>query len=365
MPPLSKISNIFLSSLIGILSSISESIYIITGNALQEYDDKDKVHIYSINYKIKANTFTKVMNYIYLQLRFSYMIMKLKKKVSLWIFFSGGDAFLLTILTVKLLSKKVVLMLGGSFNPRREMESNKLSYILPPLRRIACHLSDNIIIYSKKLVKEWSLQKHISKISIARRHFVDFDKFRMEKKLSERDDFCGYIGILEKWKGILEFTGAIPKILEKRKDVKFSIVGDGKLRDEVKKCLDINNLNYKVKVVGWIPHDELPKYLNELKLLVLPSYTEGLPNIMLETMVCGTPVLATSVGAIPDIIKDGKTGFIMENNTSECIAKNVIRALEHPDLDRIAENARKLASNEFTYEAAVERCRKVLENFRQ
>ena len=79
-------------------------------------------------------------------------------------------------------------------------------------------------------------------------------------------------------------------------------------------------------------------------------------------MGCGTPVLATPVGAIPDVIKDGVTGFIMENNSPECIAKNIMRILEYLDLDRIVKNARKLVVREFTYEAAVERYRKILES---
>jgi len=138
-------------------------------------------------------------------------------------------------------------------------------------------------------------------------------------------------------------------------------VGDGQLCDKIKKYLDENNLNDKIKLAGWIPHEELPDYLNELKLVVLPSYTEGLPNLMLEAMACDTPVLATPVGAIPDVIKDGETGFIMENNSPECIAENVMRALEHSDLERIVGDARALVGREFTYEVAVERYRKILE----
>ena len=72
------------------------------------------------------------------------------------------------------------------------------------------------------------------------------------------------------------------------------------------------------------------------------------------------PVLATSVGAIPDVIKDEEAGFIMEDNSPECIAENVRRALEHPNLDEIVKNARKLIEEEYTYEAAVERYRTIL-----
>ena len=78
-------------------------------------------------------------------------------------------------------------------------------------------------------------------------------------------------------------------------------------------------------------------------------------------MACGTPVLATSVGGVPDLIKDGETGFIMKDNTPECVAENVIRALNGLNLNEIAKNARALVEREFTYEAAVERYRKILE----
>ena len=141
--------------------------------------------------------------------------------------------------------------------------------------------------------------------------------------------------------------------MSKRDDISFAIGGDGPLQSRVKELVNKANLNNRVRFVGWIPHDELPGYLNELKLLVLPSYTEGLPNIMLEAMACGTPVLATAVGAIPDVVKDNETGFIMENNSPDCIARNIIRALSHPNLEQIAENARALVEKEYNFEAAI------------
>lgn len=58
---------------------------------------------------------------------------------------------------------------------------------------------------------------------------------------------------------------------------------------------------------------------------VLPFYTKELSNIMLEAMACGTPLLATPVGAILDVIRDGETGFIMEDNSPECTARNVMQ----------------------------------------
>ena len=77
-------------------------------------------------------------------------------------------------------------------------------------------------------------------------------------------------------------------------------------------------------------------------------------------MACGTPVLATLIGAIPDVIRDGETGFIMEDNSPDCIARNVIRALNDPDLEGVAERGRRFVEVEYTFEKVVERWREIL-----
>ena len=86
------------------------------------------------------------------------------------------------------------------------------------------------------------------------------------------------------------------------------------------------------------------------------------PTVHDYAMACATLVIATPVGAIPDVIIDGKTGFIMENNSPECIAENVIRALNSPDLERIAEEGRRFVEEYYTFERTVENWKSILQS---
>src|SRR5690606_19633261 len=112
---------------------------------------------------------------------------------------------------------------------------------------------------------------------------------------------------------------------------------------------------------GWIS-DDLQIFLNELKILVIPSYSEGFPTIILEAMACGTPVLTTSVGGIVDIITDSKTGFILEKNSPDCIARCVINILTKAKIEYIIKNAQTLIFEKYTYENALYRWEMILKS---
>jgi len=350
-----------LQRLIHVLYPLSNELRVITGGAARDISVTagHKVYLYLIEQESTANTFLRVIRNISTQLKVSWRLCRIARHVDFWIFFFGGPVLLLPMLTAKLLLKDVVLAFTGSApEDMRAQVGSFISKVVRFLTEINCTLSSRMVIYSESLIKTWGLQKFKHKISIAHEHFLDFDKFKVQKPLNERDNLIGYIGRLSEEKGILNFLEAIPRVLETRGKVAFIIGGDGQLRSQVEE--HANKSSNKVKCVGWISHNELPHYLNELKLLVLPSYTEGLPNIMLEAMACGTPVLATPVGSIPDVVKDGETGFIMKDNSPECIARNVIRALTHPTLEQIAQNACALVEKEFTYEKAVARYKNIL-----
>ena len=354
-----------LSNLVKIVSSFSDSTYVITGKEGMNIRKKEypRVHIVGVPYKYWSNICIRTINHIFMQLRISYRLIRLAKSVDIWIFFLDSQALLLPVVTAKLMRKKIIFALAASLTKSAKVTKDTFANVLVHSEAINYKLSTRIILYSPNLIKEWNLEKYRNKIYIAHEHFLDFDKMTIKKKIDERENLVSYVGRLSEEKGVLNFVNAIPEIIKERDDLEFLIGGDGPLRDEIERYWEENNLNNtKVKFVGWIPRDELPDYLNELKLIVLPSYTEGLPNIMLEAMACGTPVLATPVGAIPDVIKDGETGFILENNSPECIAKNVIRVLNYQNLNEIVKNERELIEAKYNYDATVERYRKILEN---
>ncbi|VVB84845.1 Trehalose synthase [uncultured archaeon] len=272
-------------------------------------------------------------------------------------------------LIAKFSSKKLILITGGTgsecvlgTHDKPLFGSSKyfLYKIVKLIEQINYSLSDIIIVYSDvEISKKPGLEKYSRKVMGYGRRFVDNKTFKVKKDLCKREIKVGFIGRFAQEKGISNFIEAIPLVLNNKENVNFLIIGDGPLLKDVKTSLKKMNLQTKVELLNWIPQDKLVSYLNELKLLVIPSYTEGLPNIMLEAMACGTPVLATSVGAIPAVIKNGETGFLMENNSPVCIGENIIMALGHPNLNKIVEDARILINREFTYGAAVNRYKEI------
>ncbi len=360
--PISKAGMFPLSNLISILLALTDDVYLITGNAGNTVCSNDnKVHKYRVDHETGTKcVFSRVFSYVKTQLRISGKVVRLRTKVNIWFFFTGSDTLILPILAAKLLRRKVVLVSLGSTFRDSQTSGDKLAYSILLLQNLSFLLSDRITLYTRGLVEKQDLQKYQHKILIAHQHFLDFDRLKVYTKLIDRDNLVGYVGRLNEEKGVLNFVKAIPAIINERNGINFGIGGDGPLRENIESYLTQNDLNKKVKLAGWISRDDLPQYLNKFKLIVLPSYTEGLPNIMIEAMACGTTILASPVGSIPEYIKDGMTGFLMENNSPECIANNVLRVLNHSNLEQVANNGRALVENEFTFEKAVESFKEVL-----
>ena len=357
-----------LSNFIEILEPLSNELFAITG----KFPDRSNERIHVIRIKSdnkKEFTLIRAIKYIIKQLKTTFNLIRISNQIDIVIFHIGTRIDLLPVLTAKLLGKKTVLAATGLVSKPAKISVGRLfgmdrivfPRIFKMLENINFHLADQIAVESESAIHFMGLNRYKKKISINGAMYMDTDSFKIKKELKDKRNLIGYVGRLSPDKGVLNFAKAIPLILKEKNDLDFLIGGNGPLFDEIKNELKNNGSYDKVELTGWIPHDELPEYLNELKLILLPSYSEGLPGIVQEGMACGAVVLATPVGGIPDLIKDGETGFILENNSPECIAETVIRALEHPNLEEIVKNARKLIEDEYSYEVMVRKCRDSLD----
>jgi glycosyltransferase involved in cell wall biosynthesis len=294
------------------------------------------------------------------QLQISRNLLSISGKTDVILWRGRVSTFTIPLLVARLKGKKSVLFVESRPSQSvRKMHRGPLgiggfisSQIVKVMEVIDYSLSDRLVADFPGLLSQPWLARYKSKVfpyPVPIR-FIGPD-FKISNPLDQRRTIIGYIGRMSQEKGILNLVKAIPLICSHMKEVEFLLGGGGPLLHQVENEPDDLISQGKVKVLDWLPHNELPGYLNQMKLLVLPSYNEGLPIIVLEAMACGTPVLATPVGAIPDIIADGETGFIMEDNTPDCIAENAIRALNHHKLDQISLNAHAFVEKEYFYEA--------------
>lgn len=108
---------------------------------------------------------------------------------------------------------------------------------------------------------------------------------------------CLYVGRLHPQKGIVELL----KAAEKRQDILFLICGPGEIPQHTDNCF----------FTGEILHEKVIEYICAADCFILPSYSEGLPNVLMESLSCKTPVIATSVGGCPEVVENYKSGILI------------------------------------------------------
>lgn len=350
---------IVLNRYIKLLSTFSGEFIVITGNnEVDGYNDV-KIMVHHFNYRPTRNKLYFIFQNILAELKSVLLLIENRFNYNSAVFLGGEPV--LTLFTAKLLKKNVVLfpqtsVSRGVKNLYKRTYFGFLAYLIYKfLERINICLANWIIVDSKEISIDLNLKKYSHKVFINNPTFIETNNFKINKHFGERKNLVGYIGRLSEEKGILNFLDAIPLIFKKLDDVKIVIGGDGPLKNDVINFINKNGFNDKIQFTGLISHDKLPEYLNELKLVVIPSYIEGLPTIILESMACGTPILAAPVGGIPGIIKDNVTGFIMENNSPECICENVVRSLSCSEHEKIIKRSLKVIENNYSLKIVINR----------
>jgi len=161
------------------------------------------------------------------------------------------------------------------------------------------------------------------------------ENIRRVMNISNDEKIIIFVGRLHPVKGVEYLIEAMEHIRQNDVKTKLIIVGDGTERERLEKLVKKFDLTKNVLFVGRISNEDIPKYMTLSDVLVLPSLKEGFPNILLEAMASGLPVIATNIGGISEIIKNGENGFLVEPKNSKAIAEKILSLFENNELCKI------------------------------
>ena len=152
-------------------------------------------------------------------------------------------------------------------------------------------------------------------------------KIKEEYGIKENEIVVGVLGGVKKVKGHIEFLEMAEILLQTHDNVKFLVVGGGyktegdEYFDYIKKLSIEKKLKENIIFAGFIK--DIVRILPIFDIAILPSYTEGCSNVLLEYMAAGKPVVATDVGGNPELVVDGVTGFIVPSQDAHILAEKV------------------------------------------
>ena len=138
-----------------------------------------------------------------------------------------------------------------------------------------------------------------------------------------------FVGRLGPEKRVDVLVHALARLRGKRRNFTATIVGAGPLEPSLRRLVHDLGLDDLVTLIGGDPSPE--RWLRDARLLVLPSEHEGTPNIVLEAMACGLPVVATPVGSVPDLVDNGHTGRLVAVGDADGLARALLGLLDDPE----------------------------------
>lgn len=171
----------------------------------------------------------------------------------------------------------------------------------------------------------------------------------------------GVIGRLYPDKGHRFFLRAFRNVVREHPAAKALIVGGGPLEQELER--QIRDLGLKEHVTLCGPRLDMTEVYRQLDCVVMPSLREGLPYVLLEALTAGVPVIATTVGDIPRLIRHGQTGFLVPPGSGDALEISMRRILTHPSEAReMARNGTRLVAKEYSATRMVRQTERLYES---
>ena len=167
------------------------------------------------------------------------------------------------------------------------------------------------------------------------------------------------MGRVSSRKGVDDLVRAFGVAAERVEDVELVVAGseDHGYGDYVRSIVRVLGLEDRVRFLGPVPNQEIPDLMCGADVFAYASRGgEGIPRAILEAMACGLPVVATRVAGVPEAVREGETGFLVEAGDWRGLGRGLVRLLSDVELrERMGREARRLVEREFSYDVVIPR----------
>ena len=181
-------------------------------------------------------------------------------------------------------------------------------------------------------------------------------EIRKKLRISLKKIVIIFVGGLVKSKGIFELLSAFTKLNYKYSNLYLILIGNIPDRTALDKIVSSNYLNNKIYIVSEIPQNEIPYWLSASDIFVFPTYNEGLPNALMEAMACGLPVIATKVGGIPEVVRDGQNGILIDKKSVISIEHSIEKLINNKNMcKKMGEYGRTIIEENFSWDSSAKK----------
>ena len=210
----------------------------------------------------------------------------------------------------------------------------------PILDPFLAMLATKIIVNSRAVSERFRLPSFSRKVSVVHngvnlRKFTSNlkgDRIRQEFSIRGEEKVVTIVGRMDEWKGHRFFLEAAQKVLTQLHAIRFLVVGDGALRNELEAFSKDLGVEDNVIFCGY--RDDIPEILAGSNILVSASLAEHFGRVIIEAMAMAKPVVGTRAGGVPEIVIDGQTGILIEPTSSEEMAQAILSLLADPEYAR-------------------------------
>jgi glycosyltransferase involved in cell wall biosynthesis len=178
-------------------------------------------------------------------------------------------------------------------------------------------------------LRRWVDHRHWDKIRVV--HCTVGDEFFEEHApIDPASKTLICVGRLSAQKGQLLLVEGFADAIDAGVDANLVLAGDGDMRGQVERLAIERGIEKRVRITGWISGEQVREEIRGSRALVLPSFAEGLPMVIMEAYALGRPVLSTYIAGIPELVEDGVNGWLIRSGSRPAIAEAIAEIMKTP-----------------------------------